>query len=209
MDEKKQALTKAIAILLSITPETPLGKLLRLCLETKVDSEIAGQTPLEVAREFIADPTSLSDWAEELICADGEVNNKEWVALEGLEIKDTDEFLKDFWAELETITLESKKAALTNTIAILLSITSETTLGRFFKLCQETKVDAEVVGRSPLKVAQEFIDNPAALPEWSQRLIYADAEVSYEELDALQELDIQDLDGFLEDLWTELATVDL
>lgn len=105
MDDKKAALTKTIAILLSITPETPLGKFLRLCLETKVDAEIAGQTPLEVAQEFIADPTSLPYWTEELICADGEVKDEEWEALEGLEINNTEEFLNAFWAEMETIDL--------------------------------------------------------------------------------------------------------
>lgn len=105
MDEKKAALTQTIAILLSITPETPLGKFLRLCLETKVDAEIAGETPLEVAREFIANPASLSRWTEELICADGEVRDEEWQALEGLEIEDTEEFLNAFWAEMETIDL--------------------------------------------------------------------------------------------------------
>ena len=209
MDEKKLALTQAIAILLSITPETPLGKFLRLCLETKVDKEIAGQTPLEVGREFIADPTSISDWAEQLICADGEVNNEEWEALEGLEIKDSDEFLKDFWTELNTIDLDKKEAALTSTIAILLSLTSETSLGRFFKLCLETKVDAQVAGRSPLKVAQEFIANPASLPDWSEGLIYADAQVNYEEWSALQELNLEDPDEFLEEFWAELAKVDL
>lgn len=105
MDEKKAALTKTIAILLSITPETPLGKFLRLCLETKVDTEVAGQMPLEVAQEFIADPTSLPYWTEELICADGEVKDEEWQALEGLEIKNTEEFLNAFWAEMEAIEL--------------------------------------------------------------------------------------------------------
>ena len=50
MDEKKVALTKAIAILLSVTPETLLGKFLRLYLETKVDDlEVAGESPLKVA----------------------------------------------------------------------------------------------------------------------------------------------------------------
>lgn len=105
MDEKKAALTQTIAILLSITPETPLGKFLRLCLETKVDPEIAGETPLEVAREFIANPASLSRWTEEVICADGEVKDEEWQALEGLEIEDAEQFLAAFWEELATINL--------------------------------------------------------------------------------------------------------
>ena len=107
MEEKKAALTKTIAILLSITPETPLGKFLRLCLETKVDEEIAGETPLEVAREFIANPASLSRWTEEVICADGEVRDEEWQALEGLGIEDAEQFLAAFWAELATIDLHN------------------------------------------------------------------------------------------------------
>lgn len=100
-----EALTKTIAILLSITPQTPLGKFLRLCLETKVDPDIAGQTPLETAQEFMADPNSLKDWAEELICADGEVQDQEWEALEGLEINSTEDFLVALWAELDRINL--------------------------------------------------------------------------------------------------------
>lgn len=107
MDEKKAALTKTIAILLSITPETPLGKFLRLCLETKVDAEITGETPLEVAQEFMANPASLTRWTEELICADGEVRDEEWQALEGLEIENAEQFLAAFWAELEIIDLHN------------------------------------------------------------------------------------------------------
>jgi len=103
--DNKDALTKTIAILLSTTPQTPLGKFLRLCLETRVDTEIAGQTPLETAREFMANPDSLSDWAEELICADGEVQDQEWEALEGLEINSTKDFLAALWKELEHIDL--------------------------------------------------------------------------------------------------------
>ena len=105
MDDRKATLTKTIAILLSITPETPLGKFLRLCLEAKVDAEIAGETPLEVAQDFVANPSSLSHWADEIICADGEIKEEQWQALEGLEIKDPEEFLDAFWAELEKIDL--------------------------------------------------------------------------------------------------------
>lgn len=105
MDEKKIALTKTIAILLSITPETPLGKFLRLCLETKVDLEIAGESPLEVAQEFVSRPSSLPDWADAVICADGEVGDAEWQAMDELGIEDMDEFLASFWGELEKIDL--------------------------------------------------------------------------------------------------------
>ena len=105
MSDRQQALTETIAILLSVTPETPLGKLLNLSLETKVDTDIAGQTPLETARDFMSNPDSLNDWAEELICADGEVQDREWEALEGMEIKNTEEFLNALWAELEQVNL--------------------------------------------------------------------------------------------------------
>ena len=105
MEDKKVTLIKTIAILLSVTPQTPLGKFLRLCLETKVDLEIAGETPLEVAQEFVDRPSSLPDWAERVICADGEVKDEEWQAMEELGIDNLDEFLIAFWTELEKIDL--------------------------------------------------------------------------------------------------------
>ncbi|MGV2829623.1 hypothetical protein [Myxosarcina sp. GI1(2024)] len=103
MDEKKAALTKAIAILLSVTPETTLGKFLALCLEAKVDEDIAGETPLAVAQNFIDKPTSLPYWTQEIICADGELKPEEWKALGEMQITDTDAFLASLWSELETI----------------------------------------------------------------------------------------------------------
>lgn len=105
MDEKKAALTKAIAILLSVTPETPVGKLLKLCLESKVDPEIAGKTSLQMAQEFIDKPNSLPYWTQEVIGADGEFKAEEWQALGELGITDIDKFLSDFWAELAKIDL--------------------------------------------------------------------------------------------------------
>lgn len=105
MDEKKAALTKAIAILLSVTPATTLGKFLALCLEAKVDREIAGESPLAVAENFINKPTSLPYWTQEIICADGELKPEEWKALGEMKITDTDKFLEDLWAELEAIDL--------------------------------------------------------------------------------------------------------
>ena len=106
MDEKKVALTKAIAILLSVTPETPVGKLLKLCLESKVDREIAGKTSLKMAQEFIDKPDSLAYWTQEVVGADGEFKAEEWQALGELGISDTEQFLNAFWTELEKIDLQ-------------------------------------------------------------------------------------------------------
>ena len=106
MEENKAALTKAIAILLSVTPETPIGKLLKLCLESKVDREIAGKTSLKMAQEFIDKPDSLAYWTQEVVGADGEFKAEEWQALGKLGITDTEQFLNAFWAELEKINLD-------------------------------------------------------------------------------------------------------
>lgn len=105
--------------------------------------------------------------------------------------------------------MKDNKAALTKTIALLLSTTSEEPLGKFLKLCLETKVDPAVSGRTPLKAAQDFIADPNSLTDWTEGLIYADGEVNYEEWDALQELNLEDPKSFLEELWAELAKVDL
>lgn len=106
MENNKAALTKTIAILLSTTPEDSLGKFLKLCLETKVDAKVSGRSPLQVAKEFMANPTNLSDWTEGLIYADGEVNYEEWDALQELNSEDPESFLEELWAELEKVNLQ-------------------------------------------------------------------------------------------------------
>ena len=103
MNENKAALTKAIAILLSVTPETPLGKLLKLCLEAKVDQKVVGKTYLQIAQEFIDNPASLPYWTQEVIGADGEFKTEEWQALGELGLTDTDKFLDAVWQELAEI----------------------------------------------------------------------------------------------------------
>ncbi|MGD1919072.1 MAG: hypothetical protein ACFCAD_09355 [Pleurocapsa sp.] len=105
MEQQKAALTKAIAVLLSVTPETPVGKLLKLCLEAKVEEQVAGKTSLQMAQEFIDKPDSIAYWMQDVIGADGEFKAEEWQALGELGITDTEQFLKDFWAELEGIEL--------------------------------------------------------------------------------------------------------
>ncbi|MBE9048105.1 hypothetical protein IQ255_27545 [Pleurocapsales cyanobacterium LEGE 10410] len=95
-----------MAILLSVTPETPVGKLLKLCLESKVDREIAGKTSLKMAQEFIDKPNSLAYWTQEVVGADGEFKAEEWQALGELGILDTEQFLDAFWTELEKIDLD-------------------------------------------------------------------------------------------------------
>ena len=103
--EEKTAFVKATALLLSVTPETPVGKLLKLCLEAKVDKAIAGKTPLQMAQEFIDKPDSLPYWMQEVIGADGEFKAEEWQALGELGMTDTEQFLDAFWTELEKIDL--------------------------------------------------------------------------------------------------------
>ena len=53
------------------------------------------------------------------------------------------------------------------------------------------------------------MDDPSSLPEWSEGLIYADAQVNYEEWEALQELNLEDPEEFLADFWHELTMVHL
>jgi len=105
MKENQEALTKAIALLLSTTPETSVGKLLKLCLEAKVDRAIAGKTSLQMAQEFTEKPSNLPYWMQDVIGADGEYKSEEWQALGEMGVKDTDEFLAAFWEELAKIDL--------------------------------------------------------------------------------------------------------
>ena len=90
---------------MSVTPETPLGKLLKLCLEAKVDPTVSGKTALQITQEFIDNPTSLPYWTQEIIGADGEFKIEEWQALGELGVTDTEKFLDVMWQELDNIKL--------------------------------------------------------------------------------------------------------
>ncbi|MEM1367004.1 MAG: hypothetical protein AAGG02_03110 [Cyanobacteria bacterium P01_H01_bin.15] len=105
MDEKKQLLAQTMAVLMTTTPETNLGKLLNFCLSVKVVSSIAGKSPVTLAAELIENPTRIDRWLQEAIEGDANYSVDEMVALTDLGLNDPQKFFEQLWAELNELEL--------------------------------------------------------------------------------------------------------
>ncbi|MDJ0901700.1 MAG: hypothetical protein QNJ55_23160 [Xenococcus sp. MO_188.B8] len=105
--------------------------------------------------------------------------------------------------------MDAKKEALAKTIAILTSVTPETTLGKFLDFCLEAQVLKSVSGKTPLAMAMEFIEDPTKIAYWAQEIMGADGEFKTEQWQALGNMDIKDPDKFLAELWEELEAIEV
>ncbi|MEO0537038.1 MAG: hypothetical protein AAF215_24665 [Cyanobacteria bacterium P01_A01_bin.123] len=106
MSERTRVLAETMALLMSTTPDTKLGKLLNFCLATKVDAAIAGKTPLEMAQALIMQPEQISAWITAAIDGDDDYTVEEMVALADMGLKDAEKFMDDLWVELDNIDLQ-------------------------------------------------------------------------------------------------------
>ncbi|MCL1467932.1 hypothetical protein [Argonema galeatum] len=105
MDLQKHNLAEKMAFLISIPPDSNLAKLLRFCLATGWNEELAGKSALDIARALIEDPYNLPYWTHEVMGIDKEHSDREWIALGEMGIKDTKEFINTLWKELESLNL--------------------------------------------------------------------------------------------------------
>ncbi|EDX83213.1 hypothetical protein S7335_392 [Synechococcus sp. PCC 7335] len=101
MSSNQSAVINAIAVLLSTTPEHPLGKLLNVCLMAKVDGDVKAK-----ATEFFDDPTRVAYWVQEVIGSDEKYTPEECMALGNMELMDVDGFASELMKEIETLSLE-------------------------------------------------------------------------------------------------------
>ena len=101
--KKEQLLTQTMAFLLCTTPETTLGKLLGLCLASKVDAKNSGKSPLEFAEELLRHPEKVSSWISEVVDSDDRYSVEEMVALSEMNLKDPEEFMKALLEEMTVL----------------------------------------------------------------------------------------------------------
>lgn len=94
------ALVNAIAVLLSTTPDQPLGKLLKLCLFAKVESNASAK-----AKEFFDDPSRVAYWVQEAIGSDEKYTPEECQALGDMELFDVDSYVEQLNQEIEKLNL--------------------------------------------------------------------------------------------------------
>lgn len=99
MSPNQDAVTTAIAVLLSTVPETRLGQLLKVCLAAKVEGNVMGK-----AQELFQDPNNLAYWVQDVIGDDGQYTPDEWQALGEMDIlEDVEAFARALLAEVETL----------------------------------------------------------------------------------------------------------
>ena len=101
--QKQQLLTQTMAFLLCTTPETTLGKLLGLCLASKVDAENSGKSPLEFAEELLQYPEKVTTWISEVVDSDDRYSVDEMVALSEMNLKDPEKFMKELLDEMTVL----------------------------------------------------------------------------------------------------------
>ncbi|MEM6254149.1 MAG: hypothetical protein AAF821_14625 [Cyanobacteria bacterium P01_D01_bin.156] len=101
--DTQQLLTQTMAFLLCTTPETTLGKLLGLCLASKVDAQKSGKTPLEFAKELLQHPDTISSWISEVVDSDDKYTIEEMVALSEMNLKDPDKFMQALLDEVQLL----------------------------------------------------------------------------------------------------------
>lgn len=101
--QKQQLLTQTMAFLLCTTPETTLGKLLGLCLASKVDAENSGKSPLEFAEELLQHPEKVTTWISEVVDSDDRYSVDEMVALSEMNLKDPEKFMRALLDEMTVL----------------------------------------------------------------------------------------------------------
>ena len=99
MTPNQEAVTTAIAVLLSTTPETRLGQLLKVCLAAKVDGDVHSQ-----AQALFQDTDNLAHWVQAVISNDGHYTPDEWQALGEMDLlENVEKFVEGLLTEIETL----------------------------------------------------------------------------------------------------------
>lgn len=97
----QQFVINAIAVLLSTTPEDPLGRLLNLCLASKVENQVQ-----EKSAELFDRPENLAYWIHEVMASDDKHTTEEWLALGDMELTDVESFVEALNQEIKKLPLQ-------------------------------------------------------------------------------------------------------
>lgn len=100
MSSNQAAVVTTISVLLSTTPEEPLGKLLNFCLASKLEGDVEAK-----AKELFKEPEKLAYWIHEVMASDDQHTTKEWLALGDMELNDVEEFIDALMKDIESIKL--------------------------------------------------------------------------------------------------------
>lgn len=99
MTPNQEAVTTAIAVLLSTDPDTRLGQLLKVCLAAKVDGDVHSK-----AQELFQNTGNLAHWVQAVIGNDGQYTPDEWQALGEMDLlNNVESFVEGLLTEVEAL----------------------------------------------------------------------------------------------------------
>ena len=98
MESNQEALAQAIAVLLSTTPDTTLGKLLSFCLAAKFEGDVMAKT-----KELLDNPNKLPYWTMDVIGSDSKYTSEEWKALGDMKLTDMEDFINKLQQEIKSL----------------------------------------------------------------------------------------------------------
>ncbi len=108
MTLSKSVLAQYMAFLISVPPQSNLAKLLKFCLATKLDSESLDKDALKISQLFIENPEDLPYWIQDVISSDRQYTSEELAAFADMKLKDTEDFIRTLWQELENLDLSNR-----------------------------------------------------------------------------------------------------
>ena len=101
----KFLLAQNMAFLISIPPESNLGKLLAFCLATKARANMSGAELLKITGELMENPSNLPYWTQDVMGLDLDYSSEEWKKLGEMGINNAAEFMATLCQELENLSL--------------------------------------------------------------------------------------------------------
>ncbi|MGB0560775.1 MAG: hypothetical protein ACPGVO_03105 [Spirulinaceae cyanobacterium] len=99
---KQAVFIQVMALLMGISPHTKMAKLLNFCVATHVTPN-QSPTPLELARDLMHHPESLTLWLQEVVESDDHYSIEEMLAMLDIPKDETDAFMEQVMAEIQMV----------------------------------------------------------------------------------------------------------
>ncbi len=105
--------------------------------------------------------------------------------------------------------MESSKHLLAKNMAFLMLVSPNSNLEKLLKFCLATKITGKNPGKTAEEMARKLMEEPSTLAYWTQDVMRIDDNYTSEEWEALGNMQLTNIDKFMNQLWQELESLDL
>ena len=88
-------------------------------------------------------------------------------------------------------------------------VSPNSNLEKLLKFCLATKITGKNPGKTAEEMARKLMEKPSNLAYWTQDVMKIDYTYTSEEWEALGNMQLTDIDQFMNQLWQELESLDL